>query len=433
MRKISIHLIQIILILLPFNTLFSQSGWQVLSLSPGNPDLNSVYAFSPNNCLAVSGYTDNISMNYFKTYRSTNGGLIWDTVNTINNYFITTIKFINAETGFGGGGWSKITSLEPDAGFAVFKTINGGVNWTFIYGVGGPPLPYNPVTDMHFLNSNTGWVCTLTGNILRTTNGGGNFYSSYTSKLYYKYGINFIDAQTGWIVGDSGYVSNTVNGGVNWTIPIKITTSSLRSVYFVNFSTGYISGDSGRIFKTINGGINWNLTSTGINSRFNKIFFYNLQNGWTAGNGVIYATTNGGDNWYQQAFSPSTNINSIFFTDSLNGWMCGGKKIFKTLSGGWTKINLLSNKIPNEFSLFQNYPNPFNSITNIRFNIKTSENIKIYVFDITGKNIITLINNIIEPGEYEIIWNPQELPSGIYLYKMETKKLSFSRRMIIIR
>ncbi|MEJ2505225.1 MAG: T9SS type A sorting domain-containing protein [Ignavibacteriaceae bacterium] len=102
-------------------------------------------------------------------------------------------------------------------------------------------------------------------------------------------------------------------------------------------------------------------------------------------------------------------------------------------------INILPSVtgLPNEndqlvipYVLNQNYPNPFNPVTKIRYSIPQSSKVEIKIFDISGQEIATLVDEKKSIGSYEIIWNAQSLPSGIYFYKLiagnyftETKKM----------
>jgi hypothetical protein len=70
-------------------------------------------------------------------------------------------------------------------------------------------------------------------------------------------------------------------------------------------------------------------------------------------------------------------------------------------------------EIPTEFLLTQDYPNPFNSS---RYSVPQSSNVMIKVFDILGIKIETLVNEEKPVGTYEITWNAESLPSGIYFY-----------------
>lgn len=84
-----------------------------------------------------------------------------------------------------------------------------------------------------------------------------------------------------------------------------------------------------------------------------------------------------------------------------------------------SNVNLISNLIPDEFSLSQNYPNPFNPFTKIGFKIPQEGNVKLQVFDITGKSVSVLANEKFAGGEYSVSFGGGNLPSGTYFYKMD--------------
>ena len=74
---------------------------------------------------------------------------------------------------------------------------------------------------------------------------------------------------------------------------------------------------------------------------------------------------------------------------------------------------------PKEFVLYQNYPNPFNPSTTIKFSIPEASRIKINIYNSIGEAIENLADGSYEPGNYEIKWNAQNYPSGIYFYTFE--------------
>ena len=90
--------------------------------------------------------------------------------------------------------------------------------------------------------------------------------------------------------------------------------------------------------------------------------------------------------------------------------------------------------VPSRISLKQNHPNPFNTSTTIRFELSKPSRIKIKIFDINGRELDTLIHNVLyNTGTYEIIWNPGSISSGIYIYQLITEGYVEVRKMICIR
>jgi len=75
---------------------------------------------------------------------------------------------------------------------------------------------------------------------------------------------------------------------------------------------------------------------------------------------------------------------------------------------------------PKDFSLSQNYPNPFNSATNIRFSLTQFDHVNLSVFNTSGQKVATLVNEKLSAGTYNFSFYDQNLPSGIYLYKLTT-------------
>jgi hypothetical protein len=90
-------------------------------------------------------------------------------------------------------------------------------------------------------------------------------------------------------------------------------------------------------------------------------------------------------------------------------------------------------EIPLDYMLFQNYPNPFNPSTTIKFSLPKSSLIKLIIYDVTGKEVQTLVNEKLEAGRYEKTFNASGLSSGLYLYKIEAEGFSDVRKMVLIK
>lgn len=73
--------------------------------------------------------------------------------------------------------------------------------------------------------------------------------------------------------------------------------------------------------------------------------------------------------------------------------------------------------LPITFQLEQNYPNPFNPTTTIHFSLLTREHVTLKVFDVLGREVVTLVNEMKQPGLYEVTWEASNVPSGVYFYR----------------
>ncbi len=94
--------------------------------------------------------------------------------------------------------------------------------------------------------------------------------------------------------------------------------------------------------------------------------------------------------------------------------------------------------VSNKFELSQNYPNPFNPATKISFTIPSGMNnngeiVKLVVFDVLGREVKTLVNEIKQPGNYEVNFNANNLTSGIYFYTIKAGDFFQTRKMLLIK
>lgn len=116
--------------------------------------------------------------------------------------------------------------------------------------------------------------------------------------------------------------------------------------------------------------------------------------------------------------------------DFHDRWNFGPKFPIRIL----TLTGIKENKThPGEFILSQNYPNPFNPKTNIGFRIANSGFVSIKVYDVIGNEVVTLISEEKSPGEYEVVFSGNELPSGIYYYRIESNGFTETKKMILLK
>ncbi len=98
-------------------------------------------------------------------------------------------------------------------------------------------------------------------------------------------------------------------------------------------------------------------------------------------------------------------------------------------------INQISAEVPEKYKLYQNYPNPFNPSTNIRFDISKTSEVKLSIYDITGREVSVLVNEKLLSGSYEFTFNSTGLSSGVYIYKLSIPGVqkAFFNKMILIK
>ncbi len=102
-------------------------------------------------------------------------------------------------------------------------------------------------------------------------------------------------------------------------------------------------------------------------------------------------------------------------------------------SGSATSVIQTETNIPENYYLRQNYPNPFNPATHLNFGISKPGFVTLNIYDILGNEVATIINEQLQPGSYEVVWNAENYPSGTYFYKLSTVGFSDTRRMALIK
>jgi len=89
--------------------------------------------------------------------------------------------------------------------------------------------------------------------------------------------------------------------------------------------------------------------------------------------------------------------------------------------------------VPNSYFLDQNYPNPFNPSTKISYSLPEASFVTLKVYDMLGREIVTLVNEAKPSGKYEVEFNASELPSGTYVYKLTAGNYQTMRKMLLIK
>ncbi len=89
--------------------------------------------------------------------------------------------------------------------------------------------------------------------------------------------------------------------------------------------------------------------------------------------------------------------------------------------------------IPNVFSLSQNYPNPFKPVTRIDFTLPMSSTVRLAIYDLHGREVRVLVNDRRDAGSYQVLFDAEGLPGGVYVYRLEAAGKVLMRRMAVVR
>ncbi|MCD4665172.1 MAG: thiol protease/hemagglutinin PrtT [Bacteroidales bacterium] len=152
---------------------------------------------------------------------------------------------------------------------------------------------------------------------------------------------------------------------------------------------------------------------------------------WTVGHNVVMDGYNT-DNYYNLNFG---------WGGSYNGWYLIPEEIpyeLTVIEGaiyniGYPPLVTIDNETmaSETKSVFSISPNPVKSQTEIKYSVEVTGNISIEVYDITGKLIQILIKKLMEPGIYKLVWNPNDIEKGIYIFRIKSENSCLSEKVII--
>ncbi len=163
--------------------------------------------------------------------------------------------------------------------------------------------------------------------------------------------------------------------------------------------------------------------------------------------GVIDATNGDSDpivitgshNW-SSAAETSNDENTLFIHDTkiANLYMQDFKRRYNDAGGTGTFVipTGVQDKTPItafSYKLYQNYPNPFNPATTIRFEIPKAQHVELDIFDMLGRKVRTLYNNIAPSGVITVDFNAANLASGMYIYRLITDNLVISKKLMLLK
>jgi len=349
-------------------------------------------------------YPDSIvyaSTQYGNLRKSTNGGHSFFDIKNINGFFLTPFFMHPTDhlTLYSASNhiWRSTTGGQPPASWEI---ISPNVTQDYVFTIAQSKV--NP--DNMILSSVGSFSLPISPEVKISTDGGFQWSNDLSANIpgeprwITKVVTHPADSNTMYIVrsglSENNKIYNTTDLGNTWTnisgdLPNLPCWDLFVHPYIIEADTAihlFVGTDIG-VYASTNDGINWQYISEDI--PFMPVMDFDYV---TYGNiGKLRVGTNG-RSAYETEWILTTDIES-----------------------DETKNPVLTSS----FSLAQNYPNPFNPLTMIRYSLPEKSNITLKIFNPLGKEIELLIDETKEAGTYEIVWNAEGLPSGIYFYKLQ--------------
>jgi hypothetical protein len=196
------------------------------------------------------------------------------------------------------------------------------------------------------------------------------------------------------------------------------------------------AGTSNGIFRSTDDGKSWNHRTTGSIGPNVVAFALSKKNIFAAtdGNGILLSADTG-SSWSDVNLGLlHWNVTSLAINGtSLFAGILGGGVWRRPLSEMISSVDIASNGIPSRFSLGQNYPNPFNSSTIIHYELPRLSHAKLTVYDIVGREVGVLVNQIEGPGHKYVIVDASRFSSGVYYYRLQAGIYTDTKKFLLLR
>jgi hypothetical protein len=473
----------VVLILSSINTFSQWQPDQRLTNYPGN----SYISANGQRCIAADGlnvhvvWYDAFIGNYQIFYkRTTDGGITWgqDTMLNLTNY-----EAVAPSIAVSGNDihltWMDRRIGNPEIYYK--KSSNGGISW-------GPDtrLTDNVYNSEHAVVDADGstvmavWKDDRDGNAelyYKRSTDAGTTWSSDTRLTNFAgpsseptIKIAGTNIHVAWDDGRNGanteiYYKRSTDLGITWGNDIRLTNYADLSlnpslavsgqevhVVWEDFRDGNAeiyyknSTDNGSAWNsdkrlTNNASNSWHPSvgvsgshvhvAWGDNRDGNHEIYYNVSSNSGANWGTDTRLTNAADNSYNACIAVSGSAIHVVWHDYRDG----NFEIYykQNPTGNTISVETIGTQIPAAYMLYQNYPNPFNPVTNIKFSIPVSGNVRLIVYDMLGKEIKTLVNENLNAGIYSVDWDASQFSSGVYFYRIEAGTFSGTGKMILIK
>ncbi len=390
-------------------------------------------------CLTTAGndiYAGTLGGN---VYLSRDNGNTWSHIDSgMTNSDIMSILFSNGVLYAGAyGNISNATYGVFGKGSGVYTSTNQGASWN----KAGSSLADTNIYSFASIDS-TVFTATWGGGVYASMDSGRTWsqVNNGLSDMYVKTLAvmgKVLFAGTGpdeygqsggvFISNDLGQIWTQSNTGLNNLFVNAIATDS-PNVFI---------GNTEGVYKSADGGFSWALSNSGLTTTYINTFIAihpNLIVG-TSGEGV-FVSENDGSTW----MAADTGLTDGY----IYCFAVNGSRIFAGAAGGeiWSRpVNEIvtsvkehwQSSVANSFRLYQNYPNPFNPTTNITYNLSSSNDVTLRVFDVLGKNVATLVDGVQPVGSHTVTFDASRLSSGTYFCQLKIGAYVSTKKMVLMK
>jgi PKD repeat protein len=294
--------------------------------------------------------------------------------------------------------WSRFSTENTWDGFRVESSTNKGDSWNIVGTVAANWYNYAnssqttsfPINEPYFTGNNSAWTEYFTDI---------SFFAGNANVAF-----RFVFKSDGTVIAPGVAIDDfSIDGPPNNPLPVEL----------VSFTGAYINNEVILNWRTETEVSNYgfDVERSVTRSDFTKIGF---------------VEGNGNSNVPIDYSFVDTEVASVKYFYRL-------KQIDTDGAFEYSDVIEIDLNTPEAFELLQNYPNPFNPVTTIKFSIPKTEKVKLIVYNLLGERVQTLVDNLLEQGNYSVTFEASGLNSGVFLYKLEAGDFVDVRKMMLIK
>lgn len=338
----------------------------------------------------------------------------------------------------------------------LYKTTDAGKSWSVLFtsrvsGSGNPTDNVFDILDGPPSSRDTAFFIDVgVQAIYRTTDGGSSW--SLIHDIHWRYRfikINPVRQNQMWFGGE-GLIFNPIlyestDYGSTWQeIDLGMIFAGDNACHTLAFhppelNTWYVPGE-GKVVKTTDSGLTWSVIYE--NS------FYDLDMAvsparsdflYVLGGPYLLRSMDAGLHWdtlahagFDASLFQLLDL-EVVHRNETDVIIVGGTYGVHRYDNSVTGVKESSGDLPVSCRLEQNCPNPFNPATDVRYMVRHVGHVSLKVYDVLGRMVATLVDQIRQPGEYTVTWDAEKIPSGIYYCRMISGNFTSTRKMVLIR
>jgi ligand-binding sensor domain-containing protein len=386
------------------------------------------------------------------------------TVNSVASNAISDV-FVGTDSGVfrssdNGGTWTN-SGLNPGGGYSVitsrgaifaagsdsaYYTTDNGASWKHLnhfFLIGNPVAISDSVDIFIGVGNPLGGI-----GVVRSTDDGATWvglgWDAGLRAMSYALAINASGTIfSGGYGGVGACVYRSTDNGSSWTTTFSSKLFSRVNALAISAAGHIFAGTpSVGVLHSTDDGAHW-LPSNGdfgtsqvirlaINANGHVFAVVNSASPPYAGLGV-YRSTDDGASWAAvNSGLTSLNVTSLAVTPKGTAFAVTDSGLFRSVQST-TAVREFSADAPASFSLGQNYPNPFNPSTVVSYRLPVVSNVKLAIYDLLGREVAVLVDEIKKAGTYEVRFDGSHLASGVYFYRIQAEGFTKARRLLLLK